>query len=362
MNLSAIRDAIVSEVEEDMDGIVGNNKRFNCSEFWKGDEQQWCKDWEPIRVFKKQFKKNTQFLEKFKLSLKSMCNETEDSKEVRPLDVSELLAYFVRQSGPFLDQLGVKRDICNKIVEGLYGRRKNQRQLHSFSGGESSVLGDGNLNDELDLRIASVLQSTGHRYDGGFWTDHHAKHDLSDNQRHVAIVTTASLPWMTGTSVNPLFRAAYLSQSLKQKVTLLIPWLCRSDQEQVYPNNLTFLSPEEQEVYIRNWLEERIGFEAEFKISFYPAKFSKERRSIMAAGDASKYIPARDADIAILEEPEHLNWYHHGKCWTKKFNHVVGIVHTNYLEYIKREKNGALQAFFVKHINNWVTRAYCHKV
>jgi len=30
-------------------------------------------------------------------------------QEVRPLDVSELLAHFVRQSGPFLDQLGVKR-------------------------------------------------------------------------------------------------------------------------------------------------------------------------------------------------------------------------------------------------------------
>lgn len=41
---------------------------------------------------------------------------------------------------------------------------------------------------------------------------------------------------------------------------------------------------------------------------------------------------------------------------------MVGIVHTNYLEYIKREKNGALQAFFVKHINNMVVRAYCHKV
>jgi digalactosyldiacylglycerol synthase len=32
------------------------------------------------------------------------------------------------------------------------------------------------------------------------------------------------------------------------------------------------------------------------------------------------------------------------------------------LEYIKREKNGAVQAFFVKHINNLVARAYCHKV
>lgn len=37
-------------------------------------------------------------------------------------------------------------------------------------------------------------------------------------------------------------------------------------------------------------------------------------------------------------------------------------MHTNYLEYIKREKNGALQAFLVKHINNWVARAYCDKV
>lgn len=91
-------------------------------------------------------------------------------------------------------------------------------------------------------------------------------------------------------------------------------------------------------------------------------KFSKERRSIIPTGDTSQFISSKDADIAILEEPEHLNWYHHGRRWTDKFNHAVGIVHTNYLEYIKREKNGALQAFFVKHINNWVTRAYCHKV
>ncbi|KAG5023054.1 hypothetical protein JHK82_018957 [Glycine max] len=167
---------------------------------------------------------------------------------------------------------------------------------------------------------------------------------------------------MTGRAVNPLFRGAYLSEFAKQKVTLLVPWLCKSDQELVCPNNLTFTSPEEQEAYMRSWLEERIGFKADFKISFYPGKFSEARRSIIPAGDTSQFIPSRDADIAILKEPEHLNWYHHGKRWTNKFNHVVGIVHTNYIEYIKREKNGALQVFLVKHINNWVTRAYCHKV
>ncbi|KAL5155578.1 Digalactosyldiacylglycerol synthase 1, chloroplastic [Glycine soja] len=380
INLSAIKNAIVSAEEvgqEEEEGIVDFEKRrrrrLSFWEEWKNDGEGESRDWEPIRVLKTRFKefekrgssfeafKNSEFVEKFKSSLKSMCKEPQESKEVPPLDVSELLAYIVKQSGPFLDHLGVKRDICDKIVESLYSKCKNHHLLHTLSGEESSVLGNGNINDELDLRIASVLQSTGHRYEGGFWTDH-AKHVPLDNERHVAIVTTASLPWMTGTAVNPLFRAAYLSQSAKQKVTLLVPWLCKSDQELVYPSNVTFTSPEEQEAYIRSWLEERIGFKADFKISFYPGKFSKARRSIIPAGDTSQFIPSRDADIAILEEPEHLNWYHHGKRWTDKFNHVVGIVHTNYLEYIKREKNGALQAFFVKHINNWVTRAYCHKV
>ncbi|XP_028777642.1 digalactosyldiacylglycerol synthase 1, chloroplastic [Neltuma alba] len=388
IDLSAIKNAIVSEVE-DGDEILDFDRgrrarRLNFREFWgewkrEGEadgEGQSARDWEPIRALKTTFKefekrrssveifdgfKNGEFVEKLKSGLKSMCMEPQDSKEVPPLDVPELLASFVRQSEPFLDQLGVRREICDKIVESLYSKRKNQLFLQSLSGEESSALGNENINDELDLRIASVLQSTGHRYDGGLWTEH-AKHDPSGTERHVAIVTTASLPWMTGTAVNPLFRAAYLSQSAKQKVTLLVPWLCKSDQELVYPGNLTFSSPEEQEVYIRNWLEERIGFKPDFKVSFYPGKFSKARRSIIPAGDTSQFIPSKEADIAILEEPEHLNWYHHGRRWTDKFNHVVGIVHTNYLEYIKREKNGALQAFLVKHINNWVTRAYCNKV
>lgn len=66
--------------------------------------------------------------------------------------------------------------------------------------------------------------------------------------------------------------------------------------------------------------------------------------------------------MAVLEEPEHLTWYHHGNRWTDKFQHVVGIVHTNYLEYVKREKNGAVQAFLLEHVNNWMVRAHCSKV
>ncbi|GAV57310.1 Glyco_trans_1_4 domain-containing protein [Cephalotus follicularis] len=374
IDLSAIRKAIAPEVDGgEFDKVSrgrwsggGGRNSLKLIEFW-GEWKAEEREWEPLRALKtrlKEFEKKREesaleFVEKFKTGLKSIYKEPQ-SKEVPPLDVPELLAYLVRQSEPFLDHLGVKRDICDKIVDSLCSKRKPQLLLHSLPA-DQSLLDCDNINDELDFRIASVLQSTGHCYEGGFWKNFE-KHDPTDGKRHVAIVTTASLPWMTGTAVNPLFRAAYLAKSVRQNVTLLVPWLCKSDQELVYPNNLTFSSPEEQENYIRNWLEERIGFKADFRISFYPGKFSKERRSIIPTGDTSQFIPSKDADIAILEEPEHLNWYHHGRRWTDKFNHVVGVVHTNYLEYIKRERNGTLQAFFVKHINNLVTRAHCHKV
>ncbi|KAK9068542.1 hypothetical protein SSX86_012657 [Deinandra increscens subsp. villosa] len=382
IDLSAIRNAIVSEVEEiDARERYMRTRVRDFTREWKGegfgdaDEGQLSRNWEPIRALKTRLReleqksssseiieglKNSELVEKVKSSLKAICKEPEYSKGVPPLDFQELLACLVRQSGPFLDHLGVKRDLSDKIVESLCSKKKNQLLLRSFPTGEPSILEGENINDELDIRIASVLQSTGHHYEGGLWDD--STKQECNGRRHVAIVTTASLPWMTGTAVNPLFRAAYLAKSQKQSVTLLVPWLTRTDQELVYPNNITFSSPEEQEVYIRNWLKERVGFNADFKISFYPGKFQKERRSIIPAGDTSQFISSKDADIAILEEPEHLNWYHHGKRWTDKFNHVVGVVHTNYLEYIKREKNGALQAFFVKHINNWVARAYCDKV
>ena len=94
-----------------------------------------------------------------------------------------------------------------------------------------------------------------------------------NRKQHIAIFTTASLPWMTGTAVNPLFRAAYLAMAGDRVVTLVVPWLSLKDQELVYPNKITFVSPLEQEAYVRRWLEERTAIASSgFNICFYPAK------------------------------------------------------------------------------------------
>ncbi|GMH22487.1 hypothetical protein Nepgr_024330 [Nepenthes gracilis] len=90
-------------------------------------------------------------------------------------------------------------------------------------------------------------------------------------------------------------------------------------------------------------------------------KFSVDKRSIFPVGDITEVIPDEEADVAVLEEPEHLTWYHHGKRWKTKFRWVVGVVHTNYLEYVRREKN-AMHANLLKHVNSWVISIYCHKV
>lgn len=96
-----------------------------------------------------------------------------------------------------------------------------------------------------------------------------------DKKQHIAIFTTASIPWLTGTAVNPLFRAAYLAKDGAMKVTLVVPWLPLIDQEHLFPNNITFNSHLEQENYVRQWVEERTGFASNFSIRFYPGKVTQ---------------------------------------------------------------------------------------
>lgn len=179
--------------------------------------------------------------------------------------------------------------------------------------------------------------------------------DISDKSKRILIVTTASLPWMTGTAVNPVLRAAYMTNGRSEvggSVTLMLPWLeRRQDQEQVYGSNRIFENPEAQETHIREWLRDSAKLPTaseELKIKWYTAWQNKVENSIYSMGDITALIPAEDVDICILEEPEHLNWYRApGDSWTDKFKHVVGIIHTNYFVYAQDQPAAFVRVSFI---------------
>jgi len=143
--------------------------------------------------------------------------------------------------------------------------------------------------------------------------------DLRDKSKSVWIVTTAALPWRTGTAVNPLLRAAYLCRGRREaggSVTIMLPWLERpEDQINVYgagdDGRPMFENPEDQEAFIRDWLRESANLHEaaeELNIMWYTAWQNKVENSIYSMGDITALIPSEDVDICILEEPEHLNW------------------------------------------------------
>ncbi len=86
--------------------------------------------------------------------------------------------------------------------------------------------------------------------------------------------------------------------SPKPKITLMIPWLAKSDQKAIFPNGMSFNSPEEQEQYVRSWAEKRTGFESNFKVTFYPGRYAAEKGSILPVGDPTAYIS--DAEVSML--------------------------------------------------------------
>lgn len=179
----------------------------------------------------------------------------------------------------------------------------------------------------------------------------------------MCVVTTASVPWKTGTAVNPLLRAAYLAHETSCKVTLVIPWLCQAEQAAIFSEGQIFSAPYEQAAYIREWVQKRCNFAAAFDFVFYPARYDKLFFSISPAQGSSiiDAIPLEKRDCAILEEPEHLNWWERRNRWTDHFNHVVGIMHTNYVQYVSEEA-GPTAARIIGRTTSWLTRIHCHKV
>lgn len=156
---------------------------------------------------------------------------------------------------------------------------------------------------------------------------------------------------MTGTAVNPLLRAAYLARRGLHEVTLVVPFIPVDEQKTLHPNNV-FESPEQQETFVRNWVKERCGFNVpNLKLNFYPGRYATDKMSIIPVGDVSSHIKNSN-DVAVLEEPEHLNWFHTGPRWSDTFEHVVGIIHTNYLDYVRLENHGKVKEKALGFVNS----------
>ncbi|KAL3826872.1 hypothetical protein ACHAXA_000840 [Cyclostephanos tholiformis] len=162
---------------------------------------------------------------------------------------------------------------------------------------------------------------------------------LDDPSRTVCVVTTAALPWRTGTAVNPLLRALYLvrrrvesSSTASGTVALVVPWLeSREERIKLYGEGDCFCSLGDadddavvddshesergmsmQERWIRDYSSKACGMAIEselLRIVFYPAFYQSSFGSIFPKVDLCNYIPGELVDIAILEEPEHLNWF-----------------------------------------------------
>ena len=142
--------------------------------------------------------------------------------------------------------------------------------------------------------------------------------NLAQPGRKIWVVTTAALPWRTGTSINPLLRALYLTRGRPSKsVCLVVPWLpSESDRDVLYGKASDDWSQDAgfsgQEECIRNFASNECGMAEEeeaLRILFYRAAYVRSFGSIFPTEDICDLIPAEDADVAILEEPEHLNWF-----------------------------------------------------
>ncbi len=164
----------------------------------------------------------------------------------------------------------------------------------------------------------------------------------------------------------------------------MVPWLAKCDQELTFINGVTFDTPDEQEKFMGEWITKRTNLTPKYKVAWYsgasahlcmrflcgPAdlrvtgytthlailipggsalhfkqyadpnaqdkgemvdvntawnagRYDRTLLGIFQVGNLTSVVEEAGAEVVILEEPEHLTWYHHGPRWTEKFSHVV---------------------------------------
>eukprot|EP00775_Hariotina_reticulata_P005176 gene5176-5414_t len=184
-----------------------------------------------------------------------------------------------------------------------------------------------------------------------------------ESKRTFIVVSTASIPWRTGTAVNPALRAAHLAAHTPHKVILVVPFIPVQDQVLIFPQGMICNSREQQADIIRCWVHEHSGLlSADFQVLFYSARYYPSSRCIFATEDISSLLPKTESTVVLLEEPEHLNWYRCSGRWSSEYQHVVGVLHTDYSGYAADLPGWVINKAAVGLVCRVVCRLHCHKV
>lgn len=176
--------------------------------------------------------------------------------------------------------------------------------------------------------------------------------------RSIAVVTVSAIPNLTGTSVNPLFRAASLVAA-GWRVTLYLPWFKAAEQEREYGRR--FADTAAQVAMIDAWLPASLRpYRPE--IAFYNAHFDATWTIPQPSAPITRAL--RGHDIVILEELErHFlkgRWLDPGVFrFRRKFPLVIAILHTNPAAFIG-PRLGAWSVPLTRALSAALSRQICH--
>jgi digalactosyldiacylglycerol synthase len=143
-----------------------------------------------------------------------------------------------------------------------------------------------------------------------------------------SVVTTSSVPWFTGTSINTMWRAATL-QRLGYRVAYVVPWISFGDQGRCFGESRFASEP-----VMREWLGEEVFRRTGSRVDIYtyPARYVAAWGSIMPFSSPAKSIPP--SGVCVLEEPERL-FGTVSDIGGVRAAFTLGIIHTNYRYYLQ---------------------------